>query len=660
MISKMHPLFKPALYAASIFAATAALVVLVAVQTERSVAKLEADHNKIHAEKIFAEIQNAIEGRLKTLRIFQSVLNNAPGDILDDFEKYSPLLHEGFQGITAINFIDPNQVIVRVWPEAANQAALGRRVGESAAVQALLDQARLSRKAMATRTVSLFQGGQAIVLYFPIHRSDAFEGFLNVVLDFNSLSKIIQSRAPEAFTFGMRDADESDGQTEKAAADAHDAFDFILNILNQAFRLKIEIATHPTELDLPKIELIWGLISAAILAAGVFVYYALHNKARRLNAMISGILNTAPTAILALDADRKIALFNPAAEAMFKSSAQDVIGKPLDQLIPSRFRSIHRHHVEGYAQNANFHRIMGDWRTIRAVRSTGEEFPVLVSIGKSYFENGDIITAVLRDMSEEAETQQKLIDLATEHRRQAELAEAANHAKTMFLATMSHELRTPLNAIIGFSEMMVQEIFGPHGNPKYKAYAADIAASGRSLLELINDILDLSKIEAGAYSYAIEDFPIQPNIEECSRIIFPMAKNKDISLTVAAGSRPVMVRADKRAVKQVLSNLLSNAIKFTNKGGGVSVAITRLRPDAIEICVEDTGVGISEANLATLGRPFVQIRDSFVANEKGTGLGLAISRQLLEGMGGSLRIESRVGYGTKVYFTLPMASEPAA
>ena len=664
MTAKMHPLFRPALYAAVTFMAAAALVVFVSVQTERSVTKLAADHNRIHAEKILAEIQNAIEGRLKTLKIFQSVLNNAPDDILDDFDKFSPLLHEGFQGATAINFIDKDQVIVRVWPPQVNQAALGRRVGQSQEVQALLDQARIAHTAMATRIVSLFQGGRAIVLYFPLYRNDAFEGFLNVVLDFNSLSTIIQSRSPEAFAFDLRNADETDSRTDAAAADPHDSFDFILNILNQSFRLKIEVAAHLTEHDLPEIELIWGLISSLILAAGVFVYYALHNKTRHLHAMISGILNTAPTAILALDANRKIVVFNPAAEAMFKISAQDVIGKPLDQLIPDRFRSIHQYHVEDYSQNSNFNRIMGDWRTIKALRSTGEEFPVLVSIGKSYFQGGEIITAVLRDMSEEAETQQKLIDLATEHRKQAELADAANRAKTMFLATMSHELRTPLNAIIGFSEMMVQEIFGPHGNPRYKAYASDIAASGKSLLDLINDILDLSKIEAGAYSYAIEDFALQPCIDECSRVIFPMAENKDIALNIATGSglgsSLGMVRADKRAVKQVLSNLLSNAIKFTNKGGAVSVAITGLRPDAVEICVEDTGVGISEANLATLGQPFVQIRDSFVANEKGTGLGLAISRQLLEGMGGALRIESRVGYGTKVYFTLPLAAEPAA
>jgi signal transduction histidine kinase len=234
-------------------------------------------------------------------------------------------------------------------------------------------------------------------------------------------------------------------------------------------------------------------------------------------------------------------------------------------------------------------------------------------------------------------------------------AEQANRAKTMFLANMSHELRTPLNAVIGFSELMHGQIYGPLGDARYRDYASRISGAGRHLLELIGNILDMSKIESGRYEIEREDLIADLLLRDCLELMRERARQGGIKLVLETEG-PQQVSADSRALKQILLNLLSNALKFTPSGGRV---ITRsvVTGDTFVLSVTDTGIGIPEDELEQLGNPFVQLRRSMaVTSQPGTGLGLALVRALAEMHGGTMHIESVEGQGTTVSVAIPLAT----
>ncbi|WP_207477774.1 sensor histidine kinase [Arenibaculum pallidiluteum] len=237
-------------------------------------------------------------------------------------------------------------------------------------------------------------------------------------------------------------------------------------------------------------------------------------------------------------------------------------------------------------------------------------------------------------------------------------AEAANMAKSVFLANMSHELRTPLNAIIGFGEIIARQELGPLGHLEYVSFAADIQTAGRHLLDMINDILDISKIEANKYVLNPETISLHAVVDACVRIVRGRARDAGIEVTSTLPPLDPLV-ADERAIRQVLINLLANAIKFTGPGGRVTLG-AEVEDDRMRISVTDTGVGIRAEDIPKLGRPFEQAGNQPRDKASGTGLGLALSRRLVELHGGRLQIESELGRGTTVWFTLPLNGPPPA
>jgi two-component system cell cycle sensor histidine kinase PleC len=245
----------------------------------------------------------------------------------------------------------------------------------------------------------------------------------------------------------------------------------------------------------------------------------------------------------------------------------------------------------------------------------------------------------------------ELADLAEKYSREKTRAEEANQTKSKFLANMSHELRTPLNAIIGFSEIMESGMFGSLGSEKYQEYCHDILTSGHYLLEVINDILDMSKIEAGRMKLDMEELDLSKTLAESLRVVSGRADDKNLELD-ADIEGPISVFADRRAIKQIIVNLLSNAVKFTPDGGKVIVR-THLVEDSIVLLIADTGIGIAPQALQRLGRPFEQVESQLSKTYHGSGLGLAIARSLTNLHGGSMRLRSKLGSGTVVRVSLP-------
>ncbi|HEY4919629.1 MAG TPA: ATP-binding protein [Xanthobacteraceae bacterium] len=266
--------------------------------------------------------------------------------------------------------------------------------------------------------------------------------------------------------------------------------------------------------------------------------------------------------------------------------------------------------------------------------------------------------ADLRVSQQALESQaQQLSDLAEKYAEEKTRAEEANQAKSKFLANMSHELRTPLNAIIGFSEIMGSGMFGPLGADRYGEYCRDIHSSGQYLLDVINDVLDMSKIEAGRLRLDRETLQLDQMLNDSLRVVASRAAEKRIALTLDVGPK-IWFEADRRSCKQIILNLLSNAVKFTPEGGRIDVR-GRARGDTVVIAIDDTGIGIPRDALTRLGRPFEQVESQLTKSHHGSGLGLAIAKSLVELHGGRMRIRSRPGIGTLVVVRLPRAMAPS-
>lgn len=312
---------------------------------------------------------------------------------------------------------------------------------------------------------------------------------------------------------------------------------------------------------------------------------------------------------------------------------------------------------------ANLHPLEAvDFRkSLKSCASEGQQFEF---VHRYWTPEGEVLwlhqrgEPVLDDKGRVAAVKGSSVDVTRLKRAQEQLimakeeAEYANRAKSEFLANMSHELRTPLNAVIGFGSLLSQEVFGVHSEPRYKEYAEDICTSGQHLLDLINDILDVSRIEAGSIDLDEELIEIALVNEASVKLVAPRANKNNIKINTYVEPEGLEIFADRRRIKQVVINLLSNAVKFTPEGGQIDV-FWRVTSESIVLEVQDTGVGIEPHVLPRLFEPFSRGEDSMTREYEGTGLGLSLVRMLAEEHGGTARIESTVGVGTKVTVLLP-------
>ena len=385
------------------------------------------------------------------------------------------------------------------------------------------------------------------------------------------------------------------------------------------------------------------------------------------------VINTAMDAVLMIDPRGCITLWNKTAERMFGYHENEVMGENLHRFIaPAGF-------PEDYVGEAARFLETGEGPDVNRIldlvarRENGQEFPVEVSVASVQIAGGWHAVGVVRDVTQKKRLQESEIARIA--------AESANKTKSAFLANMSHELRTPLNAILGFSEVLEDGLYGDL-NDKQKTYVHHIHNSGKHLLGLINDILDISKVEAGKEELEISRFPIRSVLDSSVVMVTEKALKHAIALSVECESGDdIQIEADERKIKQILFNLLSNAVKFTPDGGSVRVSARLLIPsfpgltgessrsDAekldsrlrgndnhfIEISVEDTGIGIREEDLPKLFGEFTQLHKSVLEKQyAGTGLGLALTKRLVELHGGAVRVASEFGVGSAFSFTIPL------
>lgn len=351
------------------------------------------------------------------------------------------------------------------------------------------------------------------------------------------------------------------------------------------------------------------------------------------------LLELTPDAVY-VHVDAKIVLANKGAVEVFGARDEgEILGASIYDLMHSDTVPV----AEGYQGRT------GDTLRMEQMRRrlNGEEFRARVSVTPLNWNGERGALVILTDITEQHQSQKNLI-------KAMEAAKIANKSKSEFLANMSHELRTPLNAIIGFSEIMQNEMFGEIGNEHYTEYARDIHESGMHLLYVINDILDLSKIEAGKLSTSLSEVELTDAIDTSVRLVRPNAADAGVTIETRYVGLLPKIQVDQRMLKQMLMNLLSNAIKFTPDGTRVRVSARQINSEFIEIAVVDAGVGISEIDLPRVLEPFVQADHPIASQELGTGLGLPLTNSLAELHGGTFRIWSRVDLGTCAVLRLPI------
>jgi PAS domain S-box-containing protein len=411
--------------------------------------------------------------------------------------------------------------------------------------------------------------------------------------------------------------------------------------------VRVELPTQPILAQSRSLGLSYSGFILALSLMSVLVVALVRTLKKRLMAeeqirILSLAVENSPMSVIITDAKGNIEYVNSFFTQISGFKAADVIGQK-----PSILKS-------GHLSDDAYARM---WKAITSGHTWHGEFHNQRKDGSSYWELAAIapiknelgqishFVAVKEDITIRKQAEQHLLEAK-------EMAEEANRAKSSFLANMSHELRTPLNAVIGFADMLTSGVYGPLNERQTEALQ-DIHKGGQHLLDIINDVLDMSRIEAGRYELSEDDVDVKTIIQACLKFVAPRAKKDDIALDKQVPEHLPNVWGDERAIKQVILNLISNAVKFTPSHGRVTISADSDARGSLWISIADTGPGISQEDLERLFQPFQQGEQWLTRQHEGTGLGLAISKKLMELHGGTIRLESTLGMGTTVWLRFP-------
>ncbi len=399
------------------------------------------------------------------------------------------------------------------------------------------------------------------------------------------------------------------------------------------------------------------------IAVDVTEQKTLVEKTAAADVRLRDAIETIPEAFVLWDADNRLVLCNSNFQELHDLPDEAIaVGASYESVVAAGSKPVVRNKIVNDEPTLPGARTFeaqledGRWLHISERRtkdggyvSVGTDITALKTHEEKLVDSEKRLMATVSDLQA---SQQRFAEIAEKYAAEKTRAEEANQAKSKFLANMSHELRTPLNAIIGFSEIMESGMFGPLGAEKYQEYCGDIHASGQYLLDVINDVLDMAKIEAGRIRLEFEDLALDPLLNEAMRVVSARAQEKKLTLTAKIDPE-LQLHADRRALKQIALNLLANAVKFTPAGGRITVR-GRASDHHIVLSIADTGIGIAADALDKLGRPFEQVESQLTKSHQGSGLGLAISKSLVELHGGNMRIRSTLGKGTLVVVRLPL------
>lgn len=433
---------------------------------------------------------------------------------------------------------------------------------------------------------------------------------------------------------------------------------------DQPFSVLVSYSLTMALADWRRDALAWGAIGLAMtLAIGALTWFVVRQHDRReedqtrllaASRRIRGILDSMVDAVVTIDGQGRVQTFNPAAQQMFGYDEADIVGQSINLLTPPEHHG-HHYHIrpdlrgDDGAAGAR-QRIIGADREVLALRRNGDKFPITLAVSALIVDDsGDrpernTYVGVIRDITLRKQYEAELLASKS-------AAEAANRAKSEFLSNMSHELRTPLNAIIGFSEILDSEFFGAL-NERQKACARDIHDSGKNLLEIVNAILDMSRIETGHYDLHEEAIEPAEALNQCLMMLRDRAGENQVEIVNRLQGGLPSLWVDRRAFRQVMLSLLSNAVKFTPPGGRVTIS-ARQDHDGLHLMVADTGVGIPEDFMPQLFQPFRQADNSSSRQYEGVGLGLSIARNLMTLHQATLSCDSQVGVGTTMTATIP-------
>jgi PAS domain S-box-containing protein len=365
------------------------------------------------------------------------------------------------------------------------------------------------------------------------------------------------------------------------------------------------------------------------------------------------LIESAPDAILQMNPSGAIVIANRRATEMFGYSHQQLLNLGVNALVPDSMRGDNAAHLSYFAAAGNSRSVRG--LDLYAQRKDGTQFPVEVSLSHARTDNDADVTAIIRDVTERKQSEQRERVLRESYMSELEMrskdAESAVMVKSDFIAHVSHELRTPLHTIIGFSELLAEDSSGPL-NEKQQKFLHHIRKDSEHLMGMINDVLDLSRIEAGRLTVRTKLLPLKSAVTEAVDALRPFANSRSVSLR-EGHDLDLTVCADPLRLRQVLYNLLNNGTKFTGAGGHVSVDAC-LKGNLVEVTVSDTGIGIAPGDRPHIFEKFYQASDKPGGAREGTGLGLAICRQLVEMQGGTIWVESELHKGSRFHFTLPI------
>ncbi len=605
-----------------------------------------------------ANLENLIAINSNVVQGMVALLTANPDLSVDDYNKFARYLFEQNMQLRNIGAA-PDLIIRYMYPLKGNESAVGLNYRENKAQLDAVLQARDEGRMILAGPIKLIQGGEGLIARIPVFQDDKggqadnkFWGIISAVIDADRIyheSGLLDDNLDIEIVIRGKDGKGAQGDIFFGDKSIFSMNPELVNVYLPGGSW--QMAAIPEGGWVMPLSAVWSyrliLISlfTFVMPLLYFMNYS-HYRYKASTLLIESIIKTALEGIVTADHEGKIIEFSPGAERIFGYSKEEILGSHFTTILPEPYKSKFKQYMSDYLAESK-PGVHGTQQEIVGLRKNGEVFPMELAASEEQRVAGNrYFTSFLRDITDRKSAEQELISARDE-------AEIANQAKSKFLANMSHELRTPLNAIVGFSQLYE---YDKDLTDKQKANAREIHKAGEHLLSLINDVLDLSKIESGENSMSMESVSLSSLLDECLSIIDPLAESRGIIMGFESSQgRNRFVQADYTRLKQVILNLLSNAVKYNRMHGYIGIRCSVGDQDnTVRISIRDTAFGIDKDKQEELFQPFNRLGQEFSGIE-GTGIGLVITKQLVEMMDGVIGVDSTPGEGSTFWIELKLA-----